>query len=86
MTAANNTRQMQTPGSTTAGGGASVSLVPLASSATPEPPAPRAGLPVFHQLTISSAIAVALNPTSMIAVESSATPPSWTNGNNGPCD
>ncbi len=30
-------------------------------------------------------MAVALNPTSTIAIERSAVPPSWTNGKKGPC-
>ena len=73
-TVASSTRHMQTPGSTTAGG----------ETASPSGAFGAFGPPVRTRFTISSAIAVQLHPSSTIAVESSATPPSWTNGNNGP--
>ena len=68
---AKNARQMQVAGSTTAGGVSAASTVCGRRDAG-------------NHVTISSVIAVALQPTNTIASESSGTPPSRANGRNGP--
>ncbi len=75
MMLANSTRQMQIPGSTTAGGASAVSAEPVARV-----PARLC----CHHATISSVIAVRLQPISTIAVDNTDTPPRRTSGRNGP--
>src|ERR1700733_1083793 len=75
---AKKTRQIQTAGSTTAGGESATSTVPDWS------PSCRRSRDARHHDTTSTAIAVALQPISTIANDSSGTLPSRANAKNGP--